>query len=386
VPGALCAVRCAVACRRCSGGSLTDEWEQQIIKDKPWIVYVHGGDFRYYNNINGGYGFLSSHVAQASGMGVLAVDYHSAAQYPQGVRDVVQACQWLTSKGASEIFLYGDSSGGTIVAETLLWIAHHKLSNNSLGVSISGAATFSAWLDFTASSPTYESVRWCDGSCYGTGDPVEKEPPGWARMSAFCDAQHYTGPDTPYNLPIVNPMSSPPYLLAELPPMMLVIGSRDILLGDNLAFAQAAQAAGAAVQVEVFEGMWHDFEEESQGCGAFGKLVSAVHAMTLPCLELMAPVDFVPVCSVIPFLRVLQWCGCTDAASLKSVPARHGVCCVLQTEGLTAVRRVGEFFAAGGSSCKVVCQKGELCSGTAPVNWHYHVNRLPVVPTSSCGA
>jgi acetyl esterase/lipase len=238
------------------------------------ILYLLG-DFRYYNNINGGYGFLSSHVAKAAGMGVLAVDYRSASQYPDGIRDIVQACQWLTAKGASDIFLYGDSSGGTIVAETLLWIAHHRLANNSLNVSISGAATFSAWLDFTASSPTYESIRWCDGSCYGTGDPVEVEPPGWARMSAFCDAQHYTGPNVPYNMPIVNPMSSPPYLLAELPPMMLVIGSRDILLGDNLMFAQAAQAAGAAVQVEVFEGMWHDFEEESQGCGARGHLVRA---------------------------------------------------------------------------------------------------------------
>ena len=65
----------------------------------------------------------------------------------------------------------------------------HALS----GVEIAGGATFSAWLDFTASSPTYESVRWCDGMCWGDGDPVEREPPGWARMSAFCDARHYTG-------------------------------------------------------------------------------------------------------------------------------------------------------------------------------------------------
>ena len=60
------------------------------------------------------------------------------------------------------------------------------------------------------------------------------------------------------------------------------------------------------------------------------------------------------------------------------------VCVCWQTEGLAAVRRVGEFFKAGGSSCKVVCENGERCSGTAPVNWHYHVNRLPVVPASSC--
>ena len=83
-------------------------------------------------------------------------------------------------KGASKIYLYGDSSGGTMVAEVMLWVAHHKLANNSLGVEIAGGATFSAWLDFTASSPTYESVRWCDGMCWGDGDPVEREPPGWA--------------------------------------------------------------------------------------------------------------------------------------------------------------------------------------------------------------
>jgi hypothetical protein len=109
--------------------------------------------------------------------------------------------------------------------------------------------------------------------------------------------------------------------------MMLVIGSRDVLLGDNLAFAQVAQAAGAAVQVEVFEGMWHDFQEESAGCGAHGQL----------------------------------------------------------DEGLTAVKRVGEFFSSGGNGCKVVCARGERCSGTAPVNWHYHVNRLPMATEHDCG-
>ena len=326
--GCHCQPRSDTACNqmRCSGPTLTPEFEQLIIKDKPWIVYVHGGDFRYYSAINGGYGFLSSHVAEAAGMGVLAVDYHAAARYPSGIRDIVEAMQWLTAKGASKIYLYGDSSGGTMVAEVMLWVAHHKLANNSLGVEIAGGATFSAWLDFTASSPTYESVRWCDGMCWGDGDPVEREPPGWARMSAFCDARHYTGPDLPYNMPIVNPMSSPPYLLAELPPLMLVVGSRDILLGDNLGFAQAAQAAGAPVQVEVFEGMWHDFEEESQGCGAKGKLA----------------------------------------------------------EGLTAVRRVGEFFSTG-ASCKVVCERGAACSGAAPVNWHYHVNQAPMATEHDCG-
>ena len=39
-------------------------------------------------------------------------------------------------------------------------------------------------------------------------------------------------------------------------------------LQDNLEFGQRAQAAGAPVQVEVFSSMWHDFVQESDGCGS----------------------------------------------------------------------------------------------------------------------
>ena len=42
----------------------------------------------------------------------------------------------------------------------------------------------------------------------------------------------------------------------------------EVILSDNLEFGQRAQAAGAAVQVEVFSSMWHDFVQESDGCGA----------------------------------------------------------------------------------------------------------------------
>jgi acetyl esterase/lipase len=71
-------------------------------------------------------------------------------------------------------------------------------------------------------------------------------------------------------------------MLALLPPIMLVIGGNEQLLGENLEFAQKAQAAGAHVQVEVFEGMWHDFVQESEGCGSIysGNLL---HASQLSC-------------------------------------------------------------------------------------------------------
>ena len=38
-----------------------------------------------------------------------------------------------------------------------------------------------------------------------------------------------------------------------------VIGGNEMLLGDNLQFVSRAHAAGAPVQLEIYDGMWHDF-------------------------------------------------------------------------------------------------------------------------------
>eukprot|EP01047_Picozoa_sp_COSAG01_P023940 COSAG01_NODE_1463_length_10232_cov_5.501234_4_plen_91_part_00 len=54
------------------------------------LLSAQGGDFRYYNAINGGYGFLASRLARQANMGVLALNYAAAAPYPKGVRDVVK--------------------------------------------------------------------------------------------------------------------------------------------------------------------------------------------------------------------------------------------------------------------------------------------------------
>ena len=96
----------------------------------------------------------------------------------------------------------------------------------------------------------------------------------------------------------------------------------------NLQFAQNAMAAGAAaVQLEVFPNMWHDFEMSSAGCGAD-------HALG---------------------------------------------------EGLTTYRLAATFLKEGGrGGCHVVCGDGDntTCEGVAPVRWHLHYNSLPPVQSS----
>jgi acetyl esterase/lipase len=90
-----------------------------------------------------------------------------------------------------------------------------------------------------------------------TGDTRRCSPTRYAGSLAISD-------------PMISPLAADATHLARLPPTMLVVGANEQLLGETLLFAQKAQSAGAPVQVEVYLGMWHDFEEESLGCGSAG--------------------------------------------------------------------------------------------------------------------
>ena len=142
--------------------------------------------------------------------------------------------KWLQSP---QVSLWGDSSGGTQVIQTLLTLAHRRNQNlpavairsplpsafrlcihcllpairvclhrlfNCLAraypppfqlsfarvstafsppfLSISSAVTFSAWLDLTCANPGYRAEQYCTGSCLdmGSPDPVRdrNERPG----------------------------------------------------------------------------------------------------------------------------------------------------------------------------------------------------------------
>ena len=116
---------------RCYGPEMTDDLARSLIAGKKWIVFFHGGEFHYYDEISGNYAMLSSKLAKDSGMGVLAVDYRTTDQnnpthFPGAVHDVIDGFEWLASMGATELYLYGDSSGGTQAVQTMIWMEHHR--------------------------------------------------------------------------------------------------------------------------------------------------------------------------------------------------------------------------------------------------------------------
>ena len=172
----------------CVGPELSGPIAKVAIPGKKWIVFFHGGAFKYFSGISGNYYELAAKMAEHSGLGVLTVDYRTTdalpnpGRFPEDLTDVLQAMQWLKLQGASEIFLFGDSSGGTQVIQLLLWMEHKRQSGEDPDVEVSAAVTFSGWLDMTASGDTYETKMWLDGKGTGMGDAFFRDDVGLSRL------------------------------------------------------------------------------------------------------------------------------------------------------------------------------------------------------------
>ena len=95
------------------------------------------------------------------------------------------------------------------------------------------------------------------------------------RKDGQCASLDYLPPTTPMTDPIASPMHAPASSLSSLPPLLVVVGGGEVLLGENFEFAQRVSSAGGSVQLEVWEGMWHDFEEHGEGCGSGSPLSEA---------------------------------------------------------------------------------------------------------------
>lgn len=207
------------------------------------MLYVHGGSWSK--------GSLDSHrplvgrIAAAARCTVLAVDYRLAPEhpFPAGLEDCAAALAWVREHGpggpspAGRVLLAGDSAGGNLALAALLLTRQrgHSLPD--------GVIALSPAVDFTGSSP---SVR-----TRAKLDPLLT--PETFTLCAMVYLQH--GED------LRDPLVSPLYGdLRGLPPMLLQVGTAEILLDDSRRFAEAAQQAGVDVTLQVYPHMPHVFQ------------------------------------------------------------------------------------------------------------------------------
>ena len=224
------------------------------------VLYLHGGG--YVIGSPRSHRHLAAAIAAAAGTAALLVDYRLAPEhpFPAALDDAVAAYQWLLGRGLapSRIVVAGDSAGGGLTVATLLALRDRGLPQPAGGVCIS------PWVDLT-----------CSGATYATKAAVD---PIVTRESVAMMAQAYAGAGDP-KAPLLSPLYAD---LSGLPPLLVQIGSDEVLLDDALGLGERARAAGVDVTVEEWPAMihvWHWFlpmlAEAERAVGVIGSFVRA---------------------------------------------------------------------------------------------------------------
>ena len=208
--------------------------DEQALGAEEVIVHLHGGAFVLGSPVASA--ALATGVAQRTGLPVVSVDYRLAPEHrcPAGLEDIVSVCRELAeSRRVAAIF--GESAGAN-----LSLAAAAALRDQGAAVP-ARLGLLSPWVDLTCSGDTYRTLV--------PADPVlgPLDPPAFAAA--------YAGADT------ASPEASPLFAdLVGLPPALIQVGSREILLSDSCRLDAALRRAGVAVELTVWDGLWHGWQ------------------------------------------------------------------------------------------------------------------------------
>ena len=204
------------------------------------VVWLHSGG--YLIGSAEGYVPLGYAVSRAADARVLVVDYRLAPEhaYPAAVQDAVAACRWAMDQvGPSATVIAGDSAGGGLTLAGLVALRDGTFGGPE-GVLPAAAVSVSGLLDL---SSTGESIQR-----NAAFDPVGSKDTFDMIASAYLQ-----GAFEP-----TEPLASPLYAeLGGLPPLLLMVGTHDVLEDDSRRLAERYRAAGNEVRLEVADGMMH---------------------------------------------------------------------------------------------------------------------------------
>jgi acetyl esterase/lipase len=199
------------------------------------VLYLHGGG--YICGSPKTHRGLTGNLAKSSGTMVIAPDYRLAPEhpFPAALDDAEKLYRALLDEDhpPTAISVAGDSAGGGLAVALSIRL-------RDKGIPLPASLTlFSPWVDLSNDqlySPEQEpllSRRWIDKA-----------------------ARLYCGPESRSN-PLVSPVCGD---LSGLPPMLIQVGSDEILMNDAQRLADLAKKQGVDARLEVFNSLWHVFQ------------------------------------------------------------------------------------------------------------------------------
>lgn len=172
-------------------------------------------------------------LCEAMAASALLVHYRLAPEhpFPAGLEDCLTAYRHLLAKGidARQIVIAGDSAGGGLVLSTLLALKEAGDPLPAAAVALSPLAD----LTYSGASRGYNRHQ----------DPLLS-----SKRSVHLNDIYLK--DHAAEHPLVSPIYGD---FSGLPPILIQVGSTEMLLDDSLRLAERARAQGVSVEVE----MWH---------------------------------------------------------------------------------------------------------------------------------
>lgn len=206
----------------------------------PALIWLHGGGYVIGAPMMGG-ARMQSWSAKL-GCFAVSVDYRLAPEhpFPAAHDDALRALEWLIGSAedlgvdAERIVVAGASAGGGIAAGL-------ALAARDCGLSLAGQLLFYPMLDDRQQTP---SSSWTT--------------PAWSKTANEYAWHAYLGDHSNAVSAYAAPARASD--VARLPPTMVIVGSADRFVDEDLAYASRLIHAGVPTDVRVYSGAPHGFD------------------------------------------------------------------------------------------------------------------------------
>ena len=203
------------------------------------LLYLHGGG--YDRGSLRSHGETAARLGRAAGMRVLFPDYRLAPEhpFPAALDDALAAWRWLRAAQnleAASLAVAGDSAGGGLAVALCVAL-------RDAGEALPAAAVLMSPLaDLTASGASVT-------------ERAGQDPIFTPAMARALGAGYLAGADP--KTPLASPLFAD---LAGLPPLLIQVGTAELLLSDSERLAEAAAGAGVEVTLQVGDGLPHFYQ------------------------------------------------------------------------------------------------------------------------------
>jgi monoterpene epsilon-lactone hydrolase len=199
------------------------------------ILYLHGGGYSIGSARTGAN--LAAPLARSTGVPAVSLEYRLAPEdpFPAAVDDALAAYRELLESG-QKVVVAGDSAGGGLALALMIAARGAGLPQPA------AAVLYSPWTDVSLSGGSMDSR--------GEFDPL------FARAQMTESADWYVGGQDA-RADLASPLFAD---LAGLPPLLIQVGSAEVLLDDSLRLAVRAAESEVDVSLDVVAGAPHVFQ------------------------------------------------------------------------------------------------------------------------------